>query len=74
MTDQALERAVEIVRSCMDIMRPGGMPAVDFQDERSLFLEGKLSITGVGEAAGPNRAIVAAEAALADLLLSLKKR
>lgn len=65
-SDPALSRMTELVRSLTEILRPG-LPAVDFQDERCLLLEGGAGGIGIGEASGPDRADRAAMHAMADL-------
>jgi cell division protein FtsZ len=69
--DPAIDRMAEVIRSMVEIMRHGNMPAVDFQDERVVLIEGGIAYSGTGEATGPDRARRAAEIAVRDLLSQL---
>lgn len=73
-SDPALDRMTTVVKSLVEIMKPGKLPAVDFADERAVLSEGGLGVIGTGEASGQDRAKRAAELALADVIRQLKGR
>jgi cell division protein FtsZ len=53
---------------------PPNLIGFDFADLRAGLIEGGLAVFGQGEASGPDRAIRAAEAALADIRQQLRGR
>jgi cell division protein FtsZ len=57
------------VRSVTDLMMAPGLVNLDFADIRTVMAEMGKAMMGTGEAAGENRAIVAAEAAIGNPLL-----
>lgn len=67
MPDPALDRMTELVRCIVEIMGDK-LIAVDPTDMRTVLKEsGGRGAIGVGEASGPNRAVVAAKLAVRDL-------
>ena len=70
---QAFEMADEVlqqgVRGITDLMVMPGLINLDFADVRSVMQEMGKAMMGTGEAEGDNRAIQAAEQAIANLLL-----
>ena len=66
-SDPALDKMTQVIWSLVEIMRQQRMPAVDFQDERVVLLDGGRGAVGIGEASGPDRAKRAIEQAIADL-------
>ncbi|MGC8893255.1 MAG: cell division protein FtsZ [candidate division WOR-3 bacterium] len=70
---QAFARADDILyhaaRSVVDIIRNPGYMNVDFADVRTVMKNGGLSLIGIGEAKGENRAVSATKMALSAPLL-----
>jgi cell division protein FtsZ len=66
MADQVLYSGVA---SITDLMVKQGLVNLDFADVRSIMREMGKAMMGTGEAAGDNRALMAAEAAIANPLL-----
>ncbi|QJU57837.1 cell division protein FtsZ [Sphingomonas sp. AP4-R1] len=66
MADQVLQQGV---RSITDLMVMPGLINLDFADVRSVMSEMGKAMMGTGEASGDNRAIEAAEKAIANPLL-----
>lgn len=67
-SDPALDKMTELVRSLVEIMRQGNLPAVDFQDERAVLLDGGLGAVGFGQASGNKRVQIATVRAIADMM------
>lgn len=67
-TDPAMARMAQIVGAMTEMMNLGNMPAVDLADMRVLLGDGGIAYSGVGEAAGPERARLAVERAVKDLM------
>ncbi len=68
MADPALDRMTQVIRSLVEIMQNGRLPAVDLQDEKAVLQAGgALARIGIGEAAGEGRATTATRLALLDL-------
>jgi len=70
---QAFAQADDILyhaaRSVVDIIRNPGYVNVDFADVRTVMKSGGLSLIGIGEAKGENRAVSATKSALSAPLL-----
>jgi len=70
---QAFAQADDILyhatRSVVDIIRNPGYVNVDFADVRTVMKNGGLSLIGIGEAKGENRAVSATKSALSAPLL-----
>jgi cell division protein FtsZ len=66
MADEVLQQGV---RSITDLMVMPGLINLDFADVRSVMVEMGKAMMGTGEASGDNRAIEAAERAIANPLL-----
>src|SRR3990167_9358105 len=66
MADQVLHQGV---RGITDLMMMPGLINLDFADVKTVMSEMGKAMMGTGEAEGPNRAIEAAEAAIANPLL-----
>ncbi len=58
------------VRAVVDIMTVPGLINLDFADVRAIMQDGGLATAGIGSAVGPERAVVAAQAAIANPLLN----
>lgn len=66
--DPALDLVAAIVRSIAEpLTQQPRLPALDPADVRSVLLNGGRAVFGQGEAEGENRAVAAAELAMADL-------
>ena len=66
--DHAHERIRRIIDGLVGMMNQGRLPAVDFQDERTVFMiSPPRAAVGMGEASGPDALAVAVERALRDL-------
>ena len=59
-----------IVRAVVDIMTVPGLINLDFADVRAIMQDGGTATAGIGSAVGPERALVAANAAVANPLLN----
>ena len=59
-----------IVRAVVDIMTVPGLINLDFADVRAIMQDGGTATAGIGSAVGPERALVAAKAAVANPLLN----
>lgn len=71
MSDPALNRMSELVGTLVKIMDQQ-LIAVDLSDMRTVLTEtGGLGTVGIGEASGPDRAVVAAKLAILDLQRNL---
>jgi len=58
------------VRAVVDIMTVPGLINLDFADVRAIMQDGGMATAGIGAAVGPERAVVAAHAAVANPLLN----
>ena len=59
-----------IVRAVVDIMTVPGLINLDFADVRAIMQDGGTATAGIGAAVGPERAVAAANAAVANPLLN----
>jgi cell division protein FtsZ len=72
--DPALDLIASIVRAITEpFVQQPQLPALDFADMRTAFLDGGLAAFGQGEAEGEDRAIKAAERAIADLKRAIRE-
>ena len=58
------------VRAVVDIMTVPGLINLDFADVRAIMQDGGMATAGIGAAVGPERAVAAAHAAVANPLLN----
>ena len=58
------------VRAVVDIMTVPGLINLDFADVRAIMQDGGMATAGIGAAVGPERAVTAAHAAVANPLLN----
>ena len=58
------------VRAIVDIMTVPGLINLDFADVRAIMQDGGMATAGIGAAVGPERAVAAAQAAVANPLLN----
>jgi cell division protein FtsZ len=73
--DPPLDRITAIIAAITGLVTgPPNLIGFDFADLRAGLIEGGLAVFGQGEASGPDRAIRAAEAALADIRQQLRDR
>ncbi len=59
------------VQGISDLITKPGLVNVDFADVRTIMLDSGNALMGIGEAAGENRAVIAARAAIASPLLDV---
>jgi cell division protein FtsZ len=72
LTDDRTAAAVRAITTL--VTGPPTFPAFDFAELVAVFTEGGPAIFGEGEAEGPDRAIRAADAAIADIRQQLSHR
>ena len=71
--DPPLDRITAIMAALLGpVTGPPDLIGFDFADLRAGLIEGGLAVFGQGEASGPDRAIRAADAALADIRQRLR--
>lgn len=67
--DPSLDAMTRAVRAIMDLINRPGLIGLDFCDIDAVVLRGGgRGVCGIGEASGPNRARLAAERALAEVI------
>lgn len=74
MDDQPADPAYLFVRSLTEhLAQQPALPGLDIADLRTALANGGRGYFGQAEASGPNRAIKAAEAAMADLRRNIRE-
>ena len=72
--DPAHDRITAILAAITGLVTgPPNLVGFDFADLRAGLINGGLAVFGQGEASGPDRAIRAADAALADIREQLRR-
>ena len=73
--DPAHDEIAAVIRAATSLVtNEPNLIGFDFADLREAFKDGGSAVFGEGEAAGPNRATRAAEAAIADLKRKLSQK
>jgi cell division GTPase FtsZ len=73
-SDAAHERIRQIITGLVGMMKHGQLPAVDFQDVRTVLLTSRgRAAVGIGQASGPDALAAAVKLALQDVSREIRR-